>query len=345
MAFFSMIIIVILGIVSLIGLGLSIAGLVLLILFLVKRKRKSKAKIILLILGITFLIIGIPTACVLPGFLIIGNNAAINSSINPKQYPVTNAIAHHNNNKLKKLLKKGADPNEVYSDMPAIFSACSSEYGANSKAVELLISYHANINVTYNFSAEDVYHNPKTLMKYIFISTISSGEEPELLKIIDILLQNGYDVNQTDSSGVTLLMYATSTSAYFTSHDNYNFTTNASKLLINNGAKINATDKDGRTPLMWACGSRNSDDFATQVSRPKSIETKDGCFAPFDFRVVKYLVDNGADINARDKNGYTALDYFKQSEEYAKKWSDYYTIGKSKEYIADCKNIETLLQS
>jgi ankyrin repeat protein len=341
---FSMIILAVLGIISLTGLALSIAGFVLLIVFLIKRKKKTKAKNVLLVLAILFLVLGIPTTCVLPGFLIIGNNAAINSSINSKQYPVTNAIAHHDNNKLENLLKNGGNPNEIYSDMPAIFSACNYEYKANSTAVKLLISYHADINAAYNFSSFDAYHNPNTLMKYIFISTIASGNESELLKIEDILLQNGYDANETDSVGATLLMYATSTSAYFTSRDNFNFATNSVILLINHGANINATDKKGRTPLMWACGSGNPDDFASEIEMPKTIETKDGGFAPFDYRVIKYLVDNGADVNAKDKEGYTALDYFKQSEEYAKCWYDYNTVGKSQDYIDECKNIESLLQ-
>lgn len=344
MAGFSIIMLVLLGIISLMGLALSIAGLILLIVFLIKRKKKTKAKIVLLVLAILFLAVGIPTTCVLPRFLIIGNNAAINSSINPNQYPVTNAIAHHDNNELKNLLKNGGNPNEIYSNMPAIFSACNCEYQANSTAVELLLSYHADINATYKFPSNDAYHNPNTLMKYIFINTIASGSESELLKIEDILLQNGYDANQTDSVGATLLMYATSTSSYFTSHDNFNFATNSVMLLINHGANINSTDKKGRTPLMWACGSRNPDDFASEIERPKAIETKDGCFAPFDYRVIKYLVNNGADVNAKDKDGYTALDYFKQSEEYAKKWSDYDTVGKSQDYIDECKNIEVLLQ-
>lgn len=311
---------------------------------MIKRIKKTKAKNVLLVLAILFFVLGIPTTCVLPGFLIIGNNAAINSSIDPKQYPVTNAITHHDNNKLENLLKNGGNPNEIYSDMPAIFSACNSEYKANSTAVKLLISYNADINATYNFPSFDAYHNPNTLMKYIFISTIASGSESELLKIEDILLQNGYDANETDSVGATLLMYATSTSAYFTSHDNFNFATNSVILLINHGANINATDKKGRTPLMWACGSGNPDDFASEIERPKTIETKDGGFAPFDYRVIKYLVDSGADVNAKDKEGYTALDYFKQSEEYAEGWYDYNTVGKSQDYIDECKNIESLLQ-
>mgnify|MGYP000069169394 CR=1 FL=1 len=345
MAGFSIIILAILGIISLIGLGLSIAGLVLLIIFLVKRKRKSKAKNILKILGIVFLVIGIPMTCVLPGLLTIGNNAAINSSINPKQYPVTNAIAHHDNNKLKDLLENGANPNEIYSDMPAIFSASDPDGRANSKAVKLLINYHAAINAAYpiyNFSNSGNYYS--TLMQYIFISPIATGNENELLKIIDILLQNGYDANQTDNYGNTLLMFAASTSTYVTSHDDCNFATNSAKLLINHGASINATDEYGRTPLMWACGSGDTDDSANQDLKP-TIKFKDSGFAPFDYRVIKYLIDNGADINAKDINGYTALDYFKQSKESAKTWSNYDTVGKSQAYIEECKKIENILQS
>ncbi len=342
MAGFSIIILGILAIVFLIGIGTSITGLVLLIIYIVKKK-KSIVRKVLLILGIIFLVVGIVIASIPPTLLKIGNNLAVDSHYNPKLYPISNAIAHHNNGKLKSLLKSGLNPNEVCDD-PAIFTACNSTY-ANSIAVQLLIDYNVNINaVREDNGFGDIYLASNTLMKYIF-SNIISGTESELYKIIKILLQNGYDANQTDSGGASVLMYATSISYYKVSNGDFDLALNAVKLLIEHKANVNSKDNYGRTVLMWACGSHNPnvDAFNQEKQLPKDITAKYGCSAPFDYNLIKYLIESGADIHAKDNFGNTALEYFKQAEENAKGWATDPTMD-MKAYKEECIKIEAILK-
>ncbi|MBD0390989.1 ankyrin repeat domain-containing protein [Wolbachia endosymbiont of Pentalonia nigronervosa] len=84
------------------------------------------------------------------------------------------------------------------------------------------------------------------------------------------LIEQGAEVNATDSNGKTPLHYAASLSLDIV------------KYLVAQGADINARDNDEMTPLHDA--------------------------ARFHLDVVKYLVAQGADINARDNDyGYTPL--------------------------------------
>lgn len=95
-------------------------------------------------------------------------------------------------------------------------------------------------------------------------------DEPE---IVEILLKNHADVNRQDKLGRTPLYMAT--------------TTNSEKvidlLVVNAKANLNLAEKHGRTPLHEAakCGYNH---------------------------IAKILIDNGADLFAKDKKGRTAKD-------------------------------------
>lgn len=87
---------------------------------------------------------------------------------------------------------------------------------------------------------------------------------------VQLLIENGANVNAREIDGKTALMMAAS-------HGH----TETAKLLIENGADINTKDEDGNTTLMWAA--------------EENTET------------VQLLIENGANVNARNKNGKTAL--------------------------------------
>jgi hypothetical protein len=61
------------------------------------------------------------------------------------------------------------------------------------------------------------------------------------------------------------------------------------QLLVDHGADVNATAHDGSTPLMLAAGSAK-------------------------ITVVEYLLTKGADPNAVDKTGKSALDYARTAD-------------------------------
>ena len=90
--------------------------------------------------------------------------------------------------------------------------------------------------------------------------------------VINYLFSKGADVEARDNMGQTAIFYSREEQI--------------TQILINNGAKINIRDRDGCTPLMVAIGNY------TLSSGNSHIE---------------YLVEQGADVNAKNNNGETAL--------------------------------------
>jgi ankyrin repeat protein len=97
------------------------------------------------------------------------------------------------------------------------------------------------------------------------------------LELIEFLLENGADIFETDSDGVSALDMAIK----FKRKD-------VVKYCIDKGFDLNATKrKSGIKPLMLAC-----------------------CFS--DLELIQMLLDNGADLNAFDNTGMSAKDYAKK---------------------------------
>ena len=92
---------------------------------------------------------------------------------------------------------------------------------------------------------------------------------------IELLIENGADISYTDSYGVSIFDEAIDLG-------NINL---IKYLIYEKGVNVNKTSRDSQlTPLMLA-----------------------SCYGLLD--IVKLLVENGADINARDKLGLSAKDY------------------------------------
>ena len=86
------------------------------------------------------------------------------------------------------------------------------------------------------------------------------------------LLKSGFDANSRDNCGRTPLMYCTYSSPDYV------------RELIDNGADCNAVDDAGNSVLMYHCDS-------------------------FDMRTFDLVLERGADINVKNKQGYTVLDF------------------------------------
>ena len=92
---------------------------------------------------------------------------------------------------------------------------------------------------------------------------------------IQRLIAAGADVNATDNSGMTALMFAAKE--------------DTAKVLLEAGADVNAKDNDGKTALMFAATNNSSD-------------------------VAWLLLAAGADANAKDNDGSTALMFATEQE-------------------------------
>lgn len=104
------------------------------------------------------------------------------------------------------------------------------------------------------------------------------------MRMIRYLLDRGANIERFDVSGSTPLMAASAWGRM-----------RVVKELVQRGADVNAVDyREGMTPLMYAVGCR-----AARCRKEK---------------VVRYLLDQGADKTIKDKDGWTAIQYVRKKD-------------------------------
>ena len=111
------------------------------------------------------------------------------------------------------------------------------------------------------------------------------------VEIVKLLIKHGADINVRRGFGnLTFLMYV----AMKCDHEML-------KLLLEHCADVNAKDEDGKTALMLAVRGSNSrlDDFLRKNEIINDIYSVE--------KVIQVLLEHGADVNAKDEYGKTAL--------------------------------------
>ncbi|TXJ42165.1 ankyrin repeat domain-containing protein [Brachyspira pilosicoli] len=139
--------------------------------------------------------------------------------------------------------------------------------------------------------------------------------------IAKLLIEEGTDVNIQDKAGATALMYT----ARNTNYEMVEF-------LLKNGADVNFY-KGGSTALISACEyshERNIDVIKYLVSKNANINAQDnegdtalnktldtldeGSIDILDFEIANFLIEQGADVNIKNKREYTPLIYLGMGE-------------------------------
>jgi len=175
--------------------------------------------------------------------------------------------------------------------------------------VSALIKRGANINACVTTSGANALMN--------VINFVREEKEKDSIKMMNLLIENGININFQGAQGNTALMYASGWGVVTKS-------TARTKLLLEKGAKVNLQNKKGETALMLACYRGYVDMAELLLENGANIELKDNdgrtalmtaSAAVIDLKdnnsdfpkLVKLLLDKGANINAKDKKKSTAL--------------------------------------
>jgi len=175
------------------------------------------------------------------------------------------APKYENTPMMKALLEAGARPDDSsHNHVTLLMEAVECH---SPQTVQMLLDHGAN-----PMAKDDDGRNPI----YYFID-----DDPDRLKIAEMLVKWGSDVNAVDNEGQTALL----TNCYYRR-------IHIARFLIAHGARVNVTDEDGDTPLL--------DCFQF----PQSSDTPD---------IVKLLIAHGANVNQCNKAGQTPLSLAKDA--------------------------------
>ena len=221
---------------------------------------------------------------------------------------------------LQTLIAHGADVNAANKyNVTALMKACEK---GNIDAINVLLNAGADTNIA-GADGDTCLHN-----------AVSGGCSKEVLETI---ITHGADVNITNRSSGTALMMAcqkgntAAMSVFLSSGANpnipdekgntllhiameNNISADTVQIVIDHGANVNATNKQNETPLVLASHNENVDavNMLLKVGADTNISFNDTCLHHVLRRrcskeMLQAIINHGAEINATDTNGRTAL--------------------------------------
>ena len=180
-----------------------------------------------------------------------------------------------------------------------------------------------------------------------FVISIDQAEFNSSFDTVKLLFNSGYfDINSKNKYGFTPLMYAINSSYY--DMDYYN---EIIRFLLENGANVNLQNNSGATPLLefldrnvgpFPINSKQVEyiidtvklllEYGADINLTENIQgltplmvASTYCFDDKDnkMNVIKFLLDNGADIYIKDKQGYDIFNNISgECENFIKKYKN-----------------------
>jgi len=210
------------------------------------------------------------------------------------------------------LITKGANVNDtdVSGQTPLHLAA---NYGSRD-LTELLIAKGANVNDGDDMGNTALHH--------------AAGFWNVKKGLLELLIEKGAEVNARNDKGQTPLhLAAPSTNNPKKPSDI------AANVLLTHGAFVNAKDKGGRTPLYMAAGNGKIKVVELLLAKGALIDHKTNeemtalhravMGQPYSKDVVEVLLNQGADANATQWNGWTALHYAARGGNYEARRGNY----------------------
>jgi uncharacterized protein len=200
-------------------------------------------------------------------------------------------LCAHDTTKMKLLLQYGASINDSsLSGNTALLIACGA--GSSYATVKWLIENGAN-PLAKRWGSE---------------TALMRASQYSDTMIIRLLLTKGLDIN-AHPWGFTPLMYAARAANW-----------PGIFCLLNNGADANIPDQTNSTILQWAAEQNNLEAVKALIKKTSNINTADGIggmtplmWAAYNEhdnpQIIQTLLDNGAKVNIKAKNGSTALSW------------------------------------
>lgn len=218
------------------------------------------------------------------------SGADVNRCGTDKVTPVMLAAQNNYSKCVTLLIRAGANVNSVDIEGESALRKAANE--ADCDTVGLLLRAGASVNCA------DMYGISPLIAACQFVRLTNRNMVQPRRYVVEMLLQQGADVNARDSNNETALLCATRYNQeeswwYRVMGDGADSYADSNardmlaqvKLLIDAGADVNEVDYQGATPLINACGHK--------VCRGEEM--------------VNLLLDRGADINLRDENKCTSL--------------------------------------
>ncbi len=261
----------------------------------------------------------------------IKNGADINNADKNKETPLMYAVEHNSDPKvIEALIKAGADVNAIdkFNNTPLVYAG----YNTKANFINILLKAGAKIDfhgagykaLLHTTSEEDSNIGKVKTLLQAGVSPIppktysptDSGKNTPLmnaveqyhLKIVNILLKAGADVNAQGDYGKTALFYAIK-GEY---KDKVEPQTAIIKALLKAGADVKIKDTKGNTALSgvlnWCSSNcKNKVSLLIDAGANINVTNKEGQNLLYilisDDKMVKYLIQKGINVNHADENG------------------------------------------